>query len=202
MVIIVLAWSASASCFYIIGFYIKYVPGDPFRNVIVISIGDALSSIAAGSISQGIGAKNTLFLSFSLAAIGAIALMFAAHTTDSEYDKILIPIFVLITRFGINSAFTLCYIITADYFPSIVSSRVFGICNLFSRFATILSPMIAELDAPLPMILYSIICCISMLSSLGLTKNEEVGEAMKDIDDSLSFHSQFGGQFLSNREKA
>jgi MFS family permease len=192
LVIIVLAWSASASCFYIIGFYIKYVPGDPFKNVIVISIGDALSSIAAGSISQGIGAKNTLFLSFSLADLGAIALMFSAHSQYSHvsnFDKMFIPIFVLITRFGINSAFTLCYIITADYFPSIVSSRVFGICNLFSRFATILSPMIAELDPPMPMILYSIICCITMLSSLGLTKNEEVGEAMKDIDDSLSFHS-------------
>ena len=181
-----MAWSASASCFYIIGFYIKYVPGDPFRNVIVISIGDALSSIAAGSISTSIGAKNTLFLSFSLAALGAVALMFA-H--DNATNKYIIPIFVLITRFGINSAFTLCYIITADYFPSIVQSRVFGICNLFSRFATILSPMIAELDAPLPMVVYSIVCSITMISSLGLTKSEEVAEAMKDIDDSLSFHS-------------
>lgn len=108
---------------------------------------------------------------------------------DSAADKYIIPIFVLITRFGINSAFTLCYIITADYFPSIVSSRVFGICNLFSRFATILSPMIAELAPPLPMMLYSLVCSITMISSLGLTKSEEVAEAMKDIDDSLSFHS-------------
>jgi len=181
-----MAWSASASCFYIIGFYIKYVPGDPFENVIVISIGDALSSIAAGSISSRIGAKNTLFLSFTLAAFGAIALMFAR---DNENDKYIIPVFVLITRFGINSAFTLCYIITADYFPSIVSSRVFGICNLFSRFATILSPMIAELEPPLPMLIYAGVCCLSMISSLGLTKSEEVAEAMKDIDDSLSYHS-------------
>ena len=131
-----------------------------------------------------------MFLSFSLAALGAVALMFS-H--DSQYDRIFIPLFVLITRFGINSAFTLCYIITADYFPSIVSSRVFGICNLFSRFATILSPMIAELEPPLPMIVYSIVCSITMISSLGLTKSEEIAEAMKDIDDSLSFHSNFGG---------
>jgi len=131
-----------------------------------------------------------LFLSFSLAALGAVALMFS-H--DSPHEKYVIPLFVLITRFGINSAFTLCYIITADYFPSIVSSRVFGICNLFSRFATILSPMIAELEPPVPMIVYSIICSITMISSLALTKSEEIEEAMKDIDDSLSFQSGFGG---------
>jgi len=112
---------------------------------------------------------------------------------DSPHEKYVIPLFVLITRFGINSAFTLCYIITADYFPSIVSSRVFGICNLFSRFATILSPMIAELEPPVPMIVYSIICSITMISSLALTKSEEIEEAMKDIDDSLSFQSGFGG---------
>ena len=140
-----------------------------------------------------------MFFSFSLAALGAVALMFS-H--DSAHEKYVIPLFVLITRFGINSAFTLCYIITADYFPSIVSSRVFGICNLFSRFATILSPMIAELEPPLPMIVYSIVCSITMISSLALTKSEEIEEAMKDIDDSLSFQSGFGGQFLSNREKA
>ena len=57
LIIIVLAWSASSSCFYIIGFYVKYIPGDAFMNIIVTSIADAISSIAAGSISQAIGAK-------------------------------------------------------------------------------------------------------------------------------------------------
>jgi MFS family permease len=183
LIIIVLAWSASSSCFYIIGFYVKYIPGDAFMNIIVTSIADAISSIAAGSISQAIGAKNTLFMSFSLATFGAIALMF------SGTNKYLIVIFVLISRFGINSAFTLCYIITADYFPSIVTSRVFGLCSVFSRMATILSPMIAEFEPPVPMIIYSIVCTITMISSLGLTKSEEITDAMKDIDDSLSFHS-------------
>ena len=100
-------------------------------------------------------------------------------------------VFVLITRYGINSAFTLCYIITADYFPSIVSSQVFGICNVFARFSTILSPLIAEIDAPVPMIIYVLICSLTMFSSLFLTKSEEVEDAMRDIDDSISMHSGF-----------
>ena len=196
LIIIVLAWSASSSCFYIIGFYVKYLPGDAFMNIIVTSVADAISSIVAGSISTAIGAKNTLFMSFSLATIGAIALMFSGD------EKYLIVCFVMITRFGINSAFTLCYIITADYFPAIVTSRVFGICNVFSRFATILSPMIAELEPPIPMIIYSIVCTITMISSLGLTKSEEITEAIKGIDDSISYHSQFtAGSFVTKKEK-
>lgn len=93
--------------------------------------------------------------------------------------------FVLLTRYGINSTFTLCYIITSDYFPSIVSSQVFGICNVFSRFSTILSPMIAELDPPVPMIIYCLVCVVSMTVSCFLTKNEEIEAAMRDLEESL-----------------
>lgn len=57
---------------------------------------------------------------------------------------------MMITKFGINAAFTLCYIVTADYFPEVVCSRVFGICNVFARISTILSPMISEIHAPIP----------------------------------------------------
>lgn len=96
---------------------------------------------------------------------------------------------MLVTRYGINSAFTLCYLITADYFPSIISSQIFGICNVFSRFSTILSPLIAEVDPPVPMLVYCLICGMTTFSSLFLTKNEEIEEAMNDIDDSFSQHS-------------
>ena len=139
LIIMVLAWCASTVCFYIIGFYIKYIPGDVFSNIIITSIADGLSAIGAGVVSTKFGAKNTMFLSFLLAALAGLGLMLSG---DNEYT---IMVWVLITRYGINSAFTLCYIITGDYFPSIVSSQVFGICNVFARFSAILSPLIAEI---------------------------------------------------------
>ena len=76
LIIIVLSWCASTVCFYIIGFYIKYVPGNVFSNIIITSIADALSSVGAGLVAQNCGAKKTLFLSFSLAAVAGMALIF------------------------------------------------------------------------------------------------------------------------------
>lgn len=46
----ILSWSASSFCFYIIGFYIKYIPGDIFVNMITTCFADAISSIVAGVI--------------------------------------------------------------------------------------------------------------------------------------------------------
>ena len=81
---------------------------------------------------------------------------------------------MMTTKFGINICFTLCYIINAEYFPPIVCSRIFGICNIFSRVSTILSPLIAEVTPPIPMVAYVTICTISMLASAFLTKEDEV----------------------------
>ena len=48
LIVMVLSWIASSFCFFIIGFYIKYIPGDIYSNMIAMNIADAASSIAAG----------------------------------------------------------------------------------------------------------------------------------------------------------
>jgi hypothetical protein len=53
--IMVLSWSSSSFCFYILGFYIKYIPGDIYFNIIITCVADAVSSITAGIIAQAIG---------------------------------------------------------------------------------------------------------------------------------------------------
>lgn len=182
LVIISLSWCASTVCFYIIGFYIKYIPGNVYNNMIITSIADAVSSISAGIVAEKIGAQKTLFISFMLAASFAFGLIISKNS-------LIILLCILVTRYGINSCFTLCYIVTSDYFPPIVSSQVFGLCNFFSRFMTTMAPMIAEMESPYPLIAYCLICVCSMLSTIFLSKNEDVEEALKELDDSLSIRS-------------
>eukprot|EP00355_Strombidium_rassoulzadegani_P001705 CAMPEP_0168609360 /NCGR_PEP_ID=MMETSP0449_2-20121227/1158_1 /TAXON_ID=1082188 /ORGANISM="Strombidium rassoulzadegani, Strain ras09" /LENGTH=176 /DNA_ID=CAMNT_0008649485 /DNA_START=826 /DNA_END=1353 /DNA_ORIENTATION=+ len=158
--VMVLAWGASSFCFYILGFYMKYIPGDIFINTIITSFCDAVSSIVTGIISQRIGPQKTMTFGFGLSAVGGIALMVLGKS------EISIMVFILLTKFGISICFTLCYIITATYFPSIVCSRVFGICNIFSRISTVLSPLMAEVTPPIPMCIYVFVCFVSMVSSM------------------------------------
>lgn len=172
LIIMVLSWSASSFCFYIIGFYIKYIPGNMFVNVIIMSIADALSSISAGIIASRIGTRKTMFYSYALAAFSGVLL------TVFDQSPLAIMIFMLVTKFGINCAFTLCYIINAEYFPAMVCSRIFGICNIFSRISTILSPLIAEVTPPVPMMTYVLVCTLSMIASQFLTKNDEIEGAL------------------------
>ena len=109
LLIMILSWSASSFCFYIIGFYIKYIPGNIFVNMITTCFADAISSIVAGIIASYIGTQRTLFGSFAISALGGVSLILAG-----KENKMLIMIIIMTTKFGINIAFTLCYIINAE----------------------------------------------------------------------------------------
>jgi hypothetical protein len=48
LIIMIMAWSASSFCFYVIGFYIKYIPGNVFNNAISTGVADAVSAFSVG----------------------------------------------------------------------------------------------------------------------------------------------------------
>jgi hypothetical protein len=79
----------------------------------------------------------------------------------------------MIARFGITGSYALAYFVTADYFPTKYCSLVFGFCNLLARIVTIFSSMIAEMDEPYPMIIFTVFCAASCFASMFLAKDKE-----------------------------
>ena len=99
-------------------------------------------------------------------------------------------ILVFSTKFGTNLGFNLVYIITPQYFPSVVTSRIFGICNVFARVATICAPMIAELDEPIPLVIYVALSSSAALTSLGLRKKDDFEDSVKDRMNNVEKHNK------------
>ena len=52
-----------------------------------------------------------------------------------------------------------------------------------------MSPLIAEIAPPVPMLVYVLFCAITMVASIFLTKNDDLDAAMQDLDDSISMRS-------------
>ena len=74
--------------------------------------------------------------------------------------------FVLTAKFGISFAFTMVYLIMPQLFPTYLCGTAFGICNVVARFSTIFSPIIAELNSPMPMLIYSFTSVGALVASL------------------------------------
>ena len=75
-------------------------------------------------------------------------------------------VLVLLTSFGIGLSFNVAYLATPMVFPVIMTASAFGICNAFARGSTIIAPLIAELEDPIPAITLTSCSAIGALCSL------------------------------------
>ena len=169
-----LAWSASFFSYYMIGLYVKYIPGDIFTNIIIASISEASSCLISGFVANRIGTKSTMIYCFLIGGLFGTAIIYVP--VDAS---LMIITCLLLTKFGVSSALNLCFLVTSEYFPVEISSTVFGWCGITSRVVSILAPLIAEWEAPIPMVIYAAFCFSSMFGIMFLRKYSN----KKDIVD-------------------
>jgi len=153
LILMTIFWTVSSFNYYIMTFYLKYIPGSVYTNTSLSCMAEVLSYIASGLVMNAFGVKLSFIISFILAATGGIFLVIFFNA-----DGFLIAVFVLFAKFGISFAFNVSYLATPQMFPTHLCSTAFGICNLFARGSTILSPLIAELPDPIPMSIFSVTC--------------------------------------------
>ena len=75
------------------------------------------------------------------------------------------PGLILLAKFGVCAGFAMLYMSTLIYFPSRYLGSVFGLCNTAARAVTILAPMVAELDTPIPELSIIITCLIGAIGT-------------------------------------
>ena len=89
---------------------------------------------------------------FTLGLVGSVL-----YLTLSKFDPILVPIFLLMTAYGLSSACMVNWLTNSMLFPTNFQSSTNGICSVFARLSNILAPQVAELGQPIPMIVVAVI---------------------------------------------
>ena len=110
-------WASSTFTYYMVGFYVKYIPGDIFTMVIVSSLAELIACFISGIVSTYLGTKKSLFVSFFFGGFFGSSLIFIPPES-----QMLIIACLLLTKLGVSSAFNLCFLVTAEYFPTLYSS--------------------------------------------------------------------------------
>lgn len=161
LMMFVYLFSAASFNFYVINFFLKYIPGNVYVNVIVASVANSISCYVAGSLVVKMGSQNGMCLTFGLCFSASILLL----TAESADFVSLIPFLVLIAMFGVSSAFTMLYMCTLQYFPNQFMGTVFGICNVTARSVTIFAPMVAEVPTPMPELMIILSCLGAIIAT-------------------------------------
>ena len=173
-------WTAASFGYYLIGYQLKYIRGDFFINGLVSSSSEIAAYITSGTLLRVVGIKNTLQFSYLIGFLGMFFLL--VTTTDNQ---IWLSFFILGGKFGISQAFLVAFVAMSVLFPASISSTSFGICNVFSRIATVLAPFVAELKPESKsQIIFLIVVGISFIMGFFLTviKEEKPTKELKQID--------------------
>jgi hypothetical protein len=145
---------------YMIGFYMKYIPGSIFVSTLTACLGDIPLSIAGGFLYHHKGPRVAIPIFLGVAICGSISLI-----TWVDSVKALIPMIVLITRSGMKATFDACYLANSTIFPAIFAGTAFGICNIGAKIVTIFSPLTAEVPNPVPMVIFSTLSTVAMIAA-------------------------------------
>jgi hypothetical protein len=161
LILMVYFWIASSFSLYLVKYSIKNLPGDFFMNNLITGVSDVPVAILGGYLYHKFGLRIVLFSFFLIALFGGILLIIL-----SESNQSLVPIMIAFAKGGVKVTFDVCYLGNSFLFPAIFAGTAFGFCNAGAKIFTILSPLIAEVDPPIPMILLSILTSSGAISSL------------------------------------
>ncbi len=161
LMLMIYVWAASSFNLYLLSYSIKNTAGDFFLNNFFSSLTDIPVTLLGGFLYHKFGLRVVLFSFFLIGCFGGVLIIIF-----SEVNKDLVPIMISIARSGIKVTFDICYLGNSFLFPAIFAGTAFGICNVGAKIFTILSPELAEVSPPTPMIVFSVLAASSAFISL------------------------------------
>lgn len=152
-------WLITSFNYYLIQFLINTFD-QIYTTAVFSSISEIVGIVAGGALYSSLGIKASISFSYSLALLGAVLVLGYGL---AHQDSWLFPVFILIAKFGVSSAFNILYVSHSDMFPVLFSATALGICNFVTRIFTGVSPILAQMEEPYPM------AAFLLLSLLGVT---------------------------------
>jgi len=158
LMIMACVWLITSFNYYLIQFLVNTFD-QIYTTAVFSSVSEMVGIVAGGAFYTNLGIKSSLSLSFSLALFGAILILLYGL---QHQDSIYFPLFILIAKFGISSAFNILYVSHSSVFPVLFAATALGLCNFVTRIFTAISPILAQMEEPLPIIIFTMLSLIGV----------------------------------------
>ena len=165
LLIMTTIWSFGSFGFAFIPFYLDSLNGNTYLYAIFSGSAELLASLACILVTRCITLKQSIVLFCGISCAASFSIIFAFGTKD-----ILVAVLILFLNFGVTSTFDVAYLLNTQMFPTIFLGTAYGFCNIIGRFITIMSPIIAKISHPWPMIIMVIFSGISAVLSMLLKR--------------------------------
>jgi len=156
-------WIASSFSVSLLSYNSKNISGNFFLNNLTASLFDVPIAIIGGYLYHKFGLKPNFFAFFLIGFLGHFSIVLF-----SEKFPNLVPIMLTFAKGGVKVTYDLCFLGNSFLFPSIFAATTFGLCNAGAKMTAIFAPILAEVDAPVPLSVNSGLTLIAAIISLFL----------------------------------
>ena len=182
MICMAFVWTSASFNYYLISFQLKYIQGSIWTNGIISSTSEGVAYALSGILLEKLGLKFILICSYVVAILGMGGLVIFQPPGDQQ---LLLSLLILGSKFGVSACFNLAYVGNQFLFPISIVATSYGICNVFSRFATIAAPGIAEIKPEsISEWVFVSVCVLAFVASLNLRpppKDPKVNADVKEL---------------------
>jgi hypothetical protein len=140
MIAVVMIWIYAAFNYYLIGYYVKYFPGDIFTNFLMMTGAEIISPIVLYFFQRKFIVKYT-----SRYILIGSSVFAAGYWINDVYGSVAyVPFMILGIRIFVKGAYILAYYANGKLFPTLVKSSMFSLTNGIGRPFSGLSTMVTE----------------------------------------------------------
>ena len=170
-------WSVATFDLFLILFMLTSF-GQIFVTSFIFGLGSIAISAASGPIFKRFGVKQTQRIGLSLASVCGALLLFLGTQMQGYY---LVPVLVMGAKIGNGLSMSSCLISNSHLFPTLFAVSALGLCNFIAKSLTILAPIVAQLEEPLPMLLFtgSSIVALASVQLLQVPENGNPDELLE-----------------------
>ena len=157
----------------------KNFPGDFEVNAMVIYLADIPACFLAGIFIQRIKMKTLLYGFYTLQITCALAIVIW-FGCDGDPGPIF-PVLAALSRIGVEGAFVVAWIEHPKMFPTLFAVTSMGISNLVSRSIGLFAPLAAEIDYPIPMVMFIAVSAFAFVATFFIIDDRDPPKTAKDL---------------------
>ena len=131
--------------------------GSVFFNFMFDFSSELVAIPVCGFLYKRLKMRALFSILFALTATGAILMEIF------PMNGRLMPVLIVITKFGLSGALCTLTNSTTDVFPAMFAATALGICNFSARVLVSMSPFIAAIQNPIPMWVLTAISILALI---------------------------------------
>lgn len=140
--LMVVCWMSTTFMYYLVIFFVKYLPGNIYTNQIVSGL-SAFSYLAAPFMARKYDNKKIMLIGYVVSLVFLVIMIIFQSITINE---ILYSFIFFLFKCGVTLVWLSLFVIHMDMFEIQFIASSYGICNLVSRLVTLAAPIVAEMD--------------------------------------------------------